>query len=262
MGLRDRIGPLKPSEGAAGHGRSSADLELARQVLAEFVGTAMLVAAVVGSGIAAQQLSPGDVGLQLLENSIATAGALVAIILALGAVSGAHLNPVVTLADRALHGMSNRAVAGYIVAQVAGGAFGSVIANLMFGEHAITWSTHHRATGAHLLGEVVATFGLVVVVFGVVRSARAATVPFAVAGYIGAAYWFTSSTSFANPAVTIARTLSNTFAGIAPGSAPAFVGAQLVGGALGLACAIALYPNMESIVDDVVLPHENQERHP
>jgi glycerol uptake facilitator-like aquaporin len=215
---------------------------LARKALAEVVGTAILVAAVIGSGIAAQRLSPTDVGLQLFENTAATAAALVAIILALGAVSGAHLNPVVTLVDRVLGGVSDREVAVYVSAQVVGGALGAVVANLMFGEAAVTWSTHRRATGAHFLGEIVATFGLVVVVFGVARSGRRTAAPFAVAAYIAAAYWFTSSTSFANPAVTLARTLSDSFAGIAPSSAPAFIGAQLVGGALGLACVIALYP--------------------
>lgn len=228
---------------------------LARKSLAELVGTAMLVAAVIGSGIAAQRLSPTDVGLQLFENTAATAAALVAIILALGAVSGAHLNPVVTLADRVFGGLSNREAAVYVVSQVIGGALGAIVANLMFGEAAVTWSTHHRATGAHFLGEVVATFGLVLVVFGVVRSGRAAAAPFAVAAYIAAAYWFTSSTSFANPAVTVARTMSDTFAGIAPSSAPAFISAQLVGGALGLACVAALYPGIAAAADDVVLPH-------
>jgi glycerol uptake facilitator-like aquaporin len=228
---------------------------LARKSLAELVGTAMLVAAVIGSGIAAQRLSPTDVGLQLFENTTATAAALVAIILALGAVSGAHLNPVVTLADRVFGGLSNGEAAVYVVSQVIGGALGAIVANLMFGEAAVTWSTHHRSTGAHLLGEVVATFGLVLVVFGVVRSGRAAAAPFAVAAYIAAAYWFTSSTSFANPAVTVARTMSDTFAGIAPSSAPAFVAAQLVGGGLGLACVVALYPGIAAAADDVVMPH-------
>jgi len=228
---------------------------LARKSLAELVGTALLVAAVIGSGIAAQRLSPSDVGLQLFENTAATAAALVAIILALGAVSGAHLNPVVTLADRVLGGLSNGEAVVYVISQVLGGALGAMVANLMFGEAAVTWSTHHRATGAHFLGEVVATFGLVLVVFGVVRSGRAAAAPFAVAAYIAAAYWFTSSTSFANPAVTFARTLSNTFAGIAPSSAPAFVAAQLVGGVLGLACVVALYPGIAAAADKVVLPH-------
>lgn len=233
---------------------------LARKSLAEFVGTALLVAAVIGSGIAAQRLSPNDVGLQLFENTAATAAALVAIILALGAVSGAHLNPVVTLVDRVLGGLTNGEAAVYVTAQIFGGAFGAMIANLMFDDAAVTWSTHHRATGAHFLGEIVATFGLVLVVFGVVRSGRASAAPFAVAAYIAAAYWFTSSTSFANPAVTLARTLSNTFAGIAPSSAPAFVAAQVVGGGLGLACVVALYPGIAAAADDVVLPHRSEER--
>jgi glycerol uptake facilitator-like aquaporin len=232
---------------------------LARKSLAEFIGTALLVAAVIGSGIAAQRLSPTDVGLQLFENTAATAAALVAIILALGAVSGAHLNPIVTLVDRVLGGLTNREVAVYVTSQIAGGAFGAVIANLMFGDSAVTWSTHHRATGAHLLGEVVATFGLVLVVFGVVRSGRSAAAPFAVAAYIASAYWFTSSTSFANPAVTLARTLSNTFAGIAPSSAPGFIGAQLVGGAVGLACVVALYPGVSDVAEEVVLPHGGED---
>jgi glycerol uptake facilitator-like aquaporin len=231
---------------------------LARKSVAELVGTALLVAAVIGSGIAAQRLSPNDVGLQLFENTAATAAALVAIILALGAVSGAHLNPVVTLVDRALGGLSNAEVAAYVTSQIVGGALGAVIADLMFSEAAVSWSTHHRATGAHLLGEVVATFGLVLVVFGVVRSGRAAAAPFAVAAYIASAYWFTSSTSFANPAVTIARTLSNTFAGIAPSSAPGFIGAQLVGGAIGLACVVVLYPGLSDVADAVVMPHPSQ----
>jgi len=232
---------------------------LARKALAELVGTAILVAAVIGSGIAAQRLSPTDVGLQLLENTAATAAALIAIILALGAVSGAHLNPVVTLVDRVLGGLTNGEATAYVLSQIVGGALGAVVANLMFDEAAVSWSTHQRATGAHLLGEVVATFGLVLVVFGVVRSGRAAAAPFAVAAYIAAAYWFTSSTSFANPAVTFARTMSNTFAGIAPSSAPGFVVAQLVGGGLGLACVLALYPGMATIAGDVVLPHRAEE---
>lgn len=215
----------------------------------------MLVAAVIGSGIAAQRLSPGDVGLQLFENTAATAAALVAIILAFGAVSGAHLNPVVTLVDRLLGGLNNRDTAVYMGSQILGGTLGAVTANLMFSDAAVSWSTHQRATGAHLLGEVVATFGLVLVVFGVVRSGRVATVPFAVAAYIASAYWFTSSTSFANPAVTVARMFSNTFAGIAPSSAPGFIGAQLVGGALGLACVVVLYPGVSDVADDVIVPH-------
>jgi glycerol uptake facilitator-like aquaporin len=232
---------------------------LARKSLAELVGTALLVAAVIGSGIAAQRLSPTDVGLQLFENTAATATALIAIILALGAVSGAHLNPVVTLVDRVLGGLTNGEAAVYVISQIIGGALGAVVANLMFDEAAVTWSTHHRVTGAHLLGEVVATFGLVLVVFGIARSGRASAAPFAVAAYIAAAYWFTSSTSFSNPAVTFARTLSDTFAGIAPSSAPGFVGAQLIGGALGLACVVALYPGIAAAADDVVVPHLGEE---
>jgi glycerol uptake facilitator-like aquaporin len=232
---------------------------LARKSLAELVGTALLVAAVIGSGIAAQRLSPTDVGLQLFENTAATAAALIAIILALGAVSGAHLNPVVTLVDRVLGGVSNAEAAVYVLSQIVGGVIGAAVANLMFDEAAVTWSTHHRVTGAHLLGEVVATFGLVLVVFGIARSGRASAAPFAVAAYIAAAYWFTSSTSFANPAVTFARTLSDTFTGIAPSSAPGFVSAQLVGGALGLACVVALYPGIAGVADDVVVPHLGEE---
>ena len=228
---------------------------LARKSLAELIGTALLVAAVIGSGIAAQRLSPTDVGLQLFENAAATAGALIAIILALGAVSGAHLNPVVTLVDRVLGGLTNGEAAVYVISQIVGGVVGAIVANLMFDEAAVTWSTHHRFSGAHFLGEVVATFGLVLVVFGIARSGRASTAPFAVAAYIAAAYWFTSSTSFANPAVTFARTLSDTFAGIAPSSAPGFVVAQLVGGGLGLACVVALYPGIAGAADDVLVPH-------
>ncbi|MDQ1534757.1 MAG: hypothetical protein QOF28_2518 [Actinomycetota bacterium] len=234
---------------------------LARKSLAELIGTALLVAAVIGSGIAAQRLSPTDVGLQLFENTAATAAALIAIILALGAVSGAHLNPVVTLVDRVLGGLTNGEAAVYVISQIAGGVLGAIVANLMFDAAAVTWSTHRRFTGAHFLGEVVATFGLVLVVFGIARSGRASTAPFAVAAYIAAAYWFTSSTSFANPAVTFARTLSDTFAGIAPSSAPAFVVAQLVGGGLGIACVVALYPGLAEAADDVVVPHVSEEDH-
>ncbi len=234
--------------------------ELARKALAELVGTALLVAGVVGSGIAAAQLSPGDVGLQLLENTAATVGILVAIILALGSVSGAHLNPVVTLADRWFGGVTNREVLAYLPAQVIGGCLGAVVANLMFAQPVVQLSTKDRASGAHLFAEVVATFGLLLVIFGVVRSGRAGAAPFAVGAYIGGAYFFTSSTSFANPAVTLARTLSDTFAGIAPASAPAFIAAQLVGAALAVACASALYPNLADVADDVVLPHADQQQ--
>jgi arsenate reductase len=182
---------------------------VARGAVAEAVGTALLVAVVVGSGIFAQQLST-DKGLQLLENSLATAFGLMALILAFGKVSGAHFNPVVTLADRFLGGVDTSRALAYIGAQIAGGCAGTIIANLMFDLPAIEWSTHTRSSGGLWLGEIIATFGLLTVILGVVRSGRAAAAPFAVGAYIGAAYWFTSSTSFANPAVTIARSLTDT----------------------------------------------------
>jgi glycerol uptake facilitator-like aquaporin len=228
---------------------------LGRRLLAEALGTAFLVAIVVGSGIAAERLSPGDTGLQLLENAAATAAGLVALILALGPVSGAHFNPAVSLADRLLGGLSSRDLAGYVAAQVAGGACGAVVANLMFAEPAIAWSTHTRSSGGVWLAEVVATFGLLLVIFGVVRSGRAGAAPFAVGAYIGAAYFFTSSTSFANPAVTIARSLTDTFAGIDPSSVPAFVGLQLAGAGLAVAAARTLYPDLDRVADDLVVPH-------
>jgi len=232
---------------------------LARRALAEAIGTAILVAGVVGSGIAASQLSPGDIGLQLLENTAATVGVLVAVILALGPVSGAHLNPVVTLADRWFGGVTTREVLGYLPAQVIGACIGSAVANIMFDRRVLELSTTHRATGAHLVAEVVATFGLLLVIFGVVRSGRSAAAPFAVGAYIGGAYFFTSSTSFANPAVTIGRTLSNTFAGIAPTSAPGFIAAQLTGAAIAVACVTALYPQIREVAGDAVVPHEQNE---
>ena len=216
----------------------------------------MLVAIVVGSGIFAQRLSPGDEGLQLLENSTATALGLVALILAFGPVSGAHFNPVVTLADRLLGGISSRWAAGYMAAQVAGGCAGTVMANLMFDLSAVDWSTQSRWGGGLWLGEVIATFGLVTVILGVVRSGRASAAPFAVGTYIGAAYWFTSSTSFANPAVTVARTLTDTFAGIRPSSAPVFVAAQIVGGLLAVGLALFLHPMLPEVAGQVVLPHD------
>ena len=203
----------------------------ARLALAEFLGTAFLVAAVVGSGIAAQRLSPHDTGLQLLENSVATGAVLVALIIAFQPVS-ASFNPVVTLVERALGRIATGDAVALVVAQILGGLVGAIVANLMFALDAVSISTHDRLGSGHLLGEVVATLGLVLVVFGALRSERIETVAYAVGGYIAAAYWFTSSTSFANPALTIARTLSDSFAGIAPSSVAAFVGLQLVGGAL------------------------------
>jgi arsenate reductase len=230
---------------------------LSRRVTAEGVGTAFLVAVVVGSGIFAQRLSPNDAGLQLLENSTATAGGLVALILAFGSVSGAHFNPVVTLADRILGNMTTRAALAYIPAQVAGACAGAVIANVMFSLDPVTLSTHTRSASGLWMGEVVATFGLLMVILGVVRSGRASTAPFAVGGYIAAAYWFTSSTSFANPAVTIGRTLSNTFAGIKWSSAPAFIAAELAGGIAAIALARFLYPDLPAV--DLIVPHDHAE---
>ena len=216
-------------------------MTLLRRATSELVGTAFLVAAVVGSGIAAQRLSPGDTGLQLLENSLATGAVLVALILALQPVS-ASFNPVVTVVERVV-GRVGTATAGVLVlAQVVGGLVGVVVANLMFDLDAVTLSTHERDGSGQLIGEVVATVGLVLVVFGTLRSPRIETVAFAVGGYLAAAYWFTSSTSFANPAVTVARMLSDTFAGIDPGSVPAFVLMQLIGGALGAALVVLLHP--------------------
>jgi arsenate reductase len=215
---------------------------LARKATAEAVGTALLVAIVVGSGIAAQRLSPNDVGLQLLENAAASAAGLVALILAFGSVSGAHFNPIVSLADRLFGGLSSRELGAYVAAQVVGGCAGAIIANLMFELGPVTWSTHERSSSGLWLGELVATFGLLIVIVGVVRGGRVAAGPFAVGGYIGAAYWFTSSTSFANPAVTIARSLSDTFAGIEPSSVPAFVAAEIIGGLAAIALGRFLYP--------------------
>ncbi|MGZ4446587.1 MAG: aquaporin [Nocardioides sp.] len=228
-------------------------MSLVRRAAAELVGTAFLVMAVVGSGIAASRLSPRDVGLQLLENSLVTGAALVALIIAFQPVSAAF-NPVVTLVERALGHVGWREVGALVVAQVAGGALGAVLANLMFGLDAVTLSTHHRDGGGLLLGEVVATAGLVAVIFGSVRRGRSDRVAYAVGGYITAAYWFTSSTSFANPAVTLARTLSDTFAGIAPASVPLFVLVQLAGGAVGLGLVLLLHPTHDLPLDTLEEP--------
>jgi glycerol uptake facilitator-like aquaporin len=230
--------------------------QLGRRAFAEFLGTGLLVAAVVGSGIAAARLSPHDVGLQLLENSLITAGALVALILALQPVSAAF-NPIVTLVERALGAVSTGDAAVLIGAQVAGGIGGTVLANLMFGLRAVNLSTHHRTGGGVWLGEIVATFGLLLVIFGVARSGRAGQVAYAVAGYILAAYWFTSSTSFANPAVTVARMFSNSFAGIAPVSVAMFVLMQLIGGALALGAIHILFPNADDLAAEIAADHEN-----
>jgi glycerol uptake facilitator-like aquaporin len=191
----------------------STQVSLLRRVLAEFIGTALLLAAIVGSGIAAARLSPDNVGIQLLINAAAAGAALVAILLAVGAISGAHLNPAITLVDRAFGGLSNNETVGYIAAQFAGAVMGVMLANLMFSLPAVDWASTERFDEGLWLGEVVATFGLLLVVFGVVRSRRAQLAPFAVGAYIFAAIFFTSSTSFANPAVTVGRMFSDTFAG-------------------------------------------------
>jgi len=233
------------------------DVALARRAFAEFLGTLFLVAVVVGSGIAAQRLSPDDVGLQLLENALATGAGLVAIILAVGPVSGAHLNPVVTLVDRYFGGVSSREVMAYVPAQVTGACVGAVIANLMYELPAIQLSTKTRSGSGRDLAEVVATTGLLLVIFGVARSGRTKLAPFAVGAYIAAAYWFTSSTSFANPAVTVGRMLTNTFAGIKPSSGVAFVAFQLVGGAVAVGLIRMLYPDIARGSAAIVVPHEH-----
>lgn len=215
--------------------------DLARRAGTEALGTAFLVAAVIGSGIAAQRLSPHDVGLQLLENSLVTGAALVALISALQPVSAAF-NPVVTLVETALGGLGARQAATLVAAQVSGGVIGAIAANLMFDLDAVSIASRHRTGGGVWLGEVIATLGLIVVIFGAARTNRSDRVAYVVGAYITAAYWFTSSTSFANPAVTIARMLSNTFAGIAPSSVAMFVLMQLGGGALGYVLVRALFP--------------------
>lgn len=232
-------------------------MSLARRAVAELAGTALLVMAVVGSGIMASRLSPNDTGLALLENSVATGAALVSLIVALQPVS-ASFNPVVTLVEKAL-GLVDWGTAGaLIVAQFMGGLIGTLMANLMFGLDAVTLSAHVRSGPGLWLGEVIATIGLLLVVFGAVRSGRADRVAFAVGGYIAAAYWFTSSTSFANPAVTLARTVTDTFAGIAPASAPGFVAAQLVGGVLGFLLVCFLYPSVVTNASDSNAPADRK----
>lgn len=231
---------------------------LPRRLLAEFLGTALLVTVVIGSGIAAARLSPDDIGVQLLENSTATVFGLAILILMLGPVSGAHFNPVVTVADwflsrRNPDGFSAGHIWPYVVVQCAGAVIGSVLANAMF-DVGTTVSHHERASWNHLLGEVVATAGLVLLIFSLVRTGRTALAAPAVGAYIGAAYWFTSSTSFANPAVSVGRMFSDTFAGIAPSSVPVFVLAQIVGAVIGVGLVLALYPS------EAVAPHSPPRR--
>jgi arsenate reductase len=216
---------------------------LGRRCFAEGLGTGLLVCTVIGSGIAAQRLSPGDTGLQLLENAFATAAVLAAIILTVGPISGAHLNPAVTLVDVALGRRPRSEAPAYIAAQVLGAGAGAVVANVMFARPLFEASTTVRSGGPIWVAEIVATFGLILVIFAMTRGGEHPHVPFAVAGYIAGAYWFTSSTSFANPAVTLGRTLSDTFAGIAPSSAPGFIVAQLAGAALALGTVVVLLPH-------------------
>jgi arsenate reductase len=235
---------------------SSAPVTLWRRVAAEFLGSAFLAAVVIGSGIAAQRLSPGNTGLELLENAAATAAGLFAIILMFGPVSGSHFNPVVSFVDAAFGGLSWRDAAAYLPAQVTGCIGGAALANLMFALPAISISAKHRATPAHFLSEVIATLGLMLVIFALARSGRSQSAPAAVGAYIGAAYFFTSSTSFANPAITIGRMFSDTFAGIAPSSAPSFIGAQILGGALAIAIIKALYPTLTPAdAAGIIVPH-------
>jgi glycerol uptake facilitator-like aquaporin len=228
--------------------------------LAEFVGTALLVSVVVGSGIAAAELSPNDVGLQLLENSTATALGLAVLILLFGPVSGAHFNPLVTAADwllgrRAGTGIAANHAIAYAIVQIVGGAVGAALANLMFDRQIFEIAAKNRISTGHLVGEVMATAGLIALIFALARTGRAGISAAAVGAYIGAAYWWTSSTSFANPAVTIGRLFSNTFTGISPASAPGFIAAQIVGALIGLALIAALYPDAARTADEVVVPH-------
>jgi glycerol uptake facilitator-like aquaporin len=228
---------------------------LPRRALAEFLGSAFLAATVIGSGIAAAQLSPGDTGLQLLENAAATATGLFTFILMFGTISGAHFNPVVSLVDSTLGGLRRRDLLAYLPAQIAGCIVGAVIANAMFGLAAVSISTTHRASPSHLLAEVVATLGLLLVIFSLVRTRRGQVAPAAVGAYIGAAYFFTSSTSFANPAIDIGRMFSDTFAGIAPASVPAYAVAQLLGGGVALCLIPVLYPGLSPAdASEIMIP--------
>jgi glycerol uptake facilitator-like aquaporin len=232
-------------------------IPLPRRLFAEFLGSAFLAATVVGSGIAAARLSPGDVGLQLFENAAATAAGLFTFILIFGPVSGAHFNPVVSLVDASFGGLRWRHAFAYIHAQVAGCTTGAVAANAMFALPAISISTRHRASPSHLLAEVIATLGLLLVIFSLARTRRGALAPAAVGAYIGAAYFFTSSTSFANPAIDVGRMFSDTFAGIAPASVPAFVLFQLVGGVVAIVAIRTLYPDITpDEAAEIMLPQE------
>jgi glycerol uptake facilitator-like aquaporin len=232
---------------------------LGRRLLAELLGSAFLAALVIGSGIAAQTLSSGDVGLELFENAAATAMGLATIILMFGPVSGGHFNPVVSLADATFGGIAWRDALAYIPAQVAGCVLGAITANGMFALAAVSISTHHRATPAHLFSEVIATAGLLLVIFSLARTKRVSAAPAAVGAYIGAAYFFTSSASFANPAISVGRMFSDTFAGIAPSSVPTFVLAQLLGGVCAILAIRALYPDVTpGEAGELVVPHHER----
>jgi len=231
---------------------------LPRRLFAEYLGSAFLAAVVIGSGITAARLSPGDVGLELFENAAATAAGLFTIILMFGPVSGGHFNPVVSLVDASFGGLRWRDALAYIPAQVAGCITGAITANTMFAQTALTISMKHRASPSHLLAEVIATLGLLLVIFALARTKRGNAAPAAAGAYIGAAYFFTSSTSFANPAIAIGRIFSDTFAGIAPAAVPGFVAAELLGGIAAILVLRTLYPNVtpgEAV--QVVLPHNS-----
>jgi len=227
-------------------------LSLPRRVLAEFLGTMTLVACIIGSGIAAQTLSPGNSGLQLLINMVAIGSILFVLITVLGPVSGAQMNPVVTAVDSWFGGLARRDIVPYIVAQVLGACAGAILANIIFGLPSVTLSVHTREGFPLLLSEAVSTVGLLVVIFGLVRSARSAWIPGAVALYIVAAAWFTPSTSFANPAVAVGRTLSDSFAGIAPASVPGFFVAEIVGAVIGVAIVVTLWPTPSASSSDSI----------
>ncbi len=236
----DIIYPMKP--------------DLSRRLVVELLGTAFLVAAVIGSGIMAERLSAGNTAIALLANSIATGAALIAIILAFGGISGAHFNPAVSISDMLAGGLSRREAAFYVAAQFAGGLIGTAVAHLMFSEPIYSLSQHQRHGGGQLFSEFVAAFGLMAVIWGCSRS-RANMVPFAVAAYITAAYWFTASTSFANPAVTLARAFSNTFAGIRLQDAPGFAAVQFAGALAATALFRWLLPNMTDQNQNILMPH-------
>jgi glycerol uptake facilitator-like aquaporin len=231
-----------------------------RRLVAEGLGCVFLAAVVVGSGIAAQQLSQHQVGLELLENALATAAGLYAIILMFGGVSGAHFNPVVSFVDAYFGGLKWRDAAAYLPVQVAGCIGGAILANVMFALPAVSISTKHRASGPHFLSEIVATLGLLLVIFALARTRRSHITPAAVGAYIGAAYFFTSSTSFANPAIAVGRMFSNTFAGIAPSSVPTFVVAEVIGGIVAVVAIMVLYPDLtRDEAADIIVPHHGSD---